>query len=105
MYAAHQLAQFASRCPVRFSCWPWAASARRNALARSLAELNEDLVSMRPEAGCHFYGSGVLRTDDLLPNTSYPAYAPIAIGGPTDVGTNPSTPLFAQRSESRPNFF
>ena len=36
MYAAYQSGQFASRCPVRFSCSPWAASARRSALARSL---------------------------------------------------------------------
>src|SRR6185369_17143732 len=38
MYAAYQSGQFSSRCPVRFSCCPWAASARRNALARSVAE-------------------------------------------------------------------
>src|SRR5260221_1113819 len=36
MYSAYQSGQFASRCPVRFSCCPWAASARRSALARSL---------------------------------------------------------------------
>src|SRR6202521_2272869 len=38
MYAAYQSGQFASRCPVRFSCSPWAASARRSALAKSFAE-------------------------------------------------------------------
>src|SRR5437879_7536439 len=38
MYAAYQSGQFSSRCPMRFSCCPWAASARRNALARSFAE-------------------------------------------------------------------
>jgi hypothetical protein len=38
MYVAYQSAQFASRCPVRFSCSRWAASARRSALARSLGE-------------------------------------------------------------------
>ena len=49
MYSAYQSGQFASRCPVRFSCSPWAASARRSALARSLAELNEVAAeSMRP---------------------------------------------------------
>src|ERR1700676_1877046 len=41
MYAAYQSGQFASRCPMRFSCSPWAASARRNALARSLSEPKE----------------------------------------------------------------
>src|SRR6185369_2135775 len=40
MYAAYQSGQFSSRCPVRFSCSPWATSARRNAVARSLAEAN-----------------------------------------------------------------
>src|SRR6185503_12629927 len=39
MYAAYQLGQSASRSPVRFSCSPCAASARRSALARSLTEL------------------------------------------------------------------
>jgi hypothetical protein len=49
IYSAYQSGQFASRCPVRFSCSPWAASARRSALARSLAELNEVAAeSMRP---------------------------------------------------------
>ena len=41
IYSAYQSAQFSSRCPRRFSCSPWAASARRNALARSVAEANE----------------------------------------------------------------
>ena len=41
MYAAYQSGQFSSRTPVRFSCSPWAFSARRNALARSLVEPNE----------------------------------------------------------------
>ena len=40
MYLAYQSGQFASLSPVRFSCSPCAASARRSALARSLAELN-----------------------------------------------------------------
>ena len=35
MYAAYQSGQSASSSPVRFSCSPWAASARRSALARS----------------------------------------------------------------------
>ena len=49
MYAAYQSGQFASRCPVRFSCSPWAASARRSALARSLADANVvSAASIRP---------------------------------------------------------
>ena len=49
MYAAYQSGQFASACPMRFSCWPWAASARRSALARSFAEVNAvSAESMRP---------------------------------------------------------
>jgi hypothetical protein len=36
MYAAYQSGQFSSRCPpVRFSCSPCAAEARRSAFARS----------------------------------------------------------------------
>ena len=51
MYAAYQSDQFASRCPVRFSCSPWAASARRSALARSFVDAKVVAVaSMRP--GC-----------------------------------------------------
>jgi hypothetical protein len=38
MYAAYQSGQFASRCPVRFSCSAWAASARRSALVRSAVD-------------------------------------------------------------------
>ena len=38
MYAAYQSGQFSSRSPVRFSCSPWAADARRIALARSAAD-------------------------------------------------------------------
>src|SRR5215469_8257925 len=37
MYAAYQSGQFPS-CPLRFSCSPWAAAARRIALARSFAD-------------------------------------------------------------------
>ena len=40
IYSAYQSGQFSSRWPVRFSCWPWAASARLSALARSFAEAN-----------------------------------------------------------------
>jgi hypothetical protein len=40
MYSAHQLVQSASRLPVRFSCSPCAASARRSALASSVGEVN-----------------------------------------------------------------
>src|SRR5271166_5883282 len=38
MYLAYQSGQFASRWPVRFSCSPWAASARRSAFARSFTD-------------------------------------------------------------------
>ena len=49
MYAAYQSGQFASRCPVRSSCSPWAASARRSALARSFADAKVIVAgSMRP---------------------------------------------------------
>ena len=40
MYAAYQSGQSASRWPVRFSCSPCAASARRSALARSAVDAN-----------------------------------------------------------------
>jgi hypothetical protein len=49
MYSAYQSGQFGSALPMRFSCLPWATSARRSALARSLAESNEVAArSMRP---------------------------------------------------------
>ena len=35
MYAAYQSGQFSSALPMRFSCSPWAAAARRSACARS----------------------------------------------------------------------
>ena len=38
MYSAYQSDQLASRCPVRFSCSPCAASARRRAFAKSAAD-------------------------------------------------------------------
>ena len=41
MYSAYQSGQFGSSAPIRFSCWPWAAAARRSAPARSLEELYE----------------------------------------------------------------
>src|SRR6266849_7135581 len=40
MYSAYQLGQSASRWPVRFSCSPCAASARRSAPASSVDEVN-----------------------------------------------------------------
>src|SRR5262249_11067448 len=40
MYAAYQSGQFTSCWPVRFSCSPCAAAARRSALASSVAEVN-----------------------------------------------------------------
>jgi hypothetical protein len=53
MYAAYHSGQFASRCPLLFSCWPWAAAARRIALARSLADAKVVVAgSMRPGARC-----------------------------------------------------
>src|SRR5262249_13290495 len=49
MYAAYHSGQFSSLCPVRFSCSPWAASARRMAFARSVADANDVAVaSTRP---------------------------------------------------------
>ena len=49
MYSAYQSAQFASRTPVRFSCSPCAAAARRIAAARSATEENAVWVaSTRP---------------------------------------------------------
>src|ERR1700685_1890435 len=41
MYLAYQLGQSGSALPMRFSCSPWAASARCMALASSWVELNE----------------------------------------------------------------
>src|SRR5512132_1083968 len=40
MYSAYQSGQPASRWPIRFSCSPCAASARRSALASSVDEVN-----------------------------------------------------------------
>ncbi len=40
MYSAYQSGQFASAAPVRFSCSPCAAAARRSASARSAADAN-----------------------------------------------------------------
>ncbi len=49
MYSAYQSGQFASRCPMRFSCSPWAAAARRRAAGQVAAEANEVLAaSIRP---------------------------------------------------------
>jgi hypothetical protein len=49
MYAAYHSGQFSSRCPMRFSCSPWAAAARRSAFSRSLVDANAVAVaSMRP---------------------------------------------------------
>src|SRR5713101_4697279 len=40
MYAAYESGQFGSRCPLRFWYSPWAASARRSALARCAVDAN-----------------------------------------------------------------
>src|SRR5215813_9491219 len=49
MYLEYQSGQFSSLCPVRCSCLPCAASARRRAFARSLAEPKEVVAeSIRP---------------------------------------------------------
>ena len=49
MYAAYQSGQFASGCPLRFSCSPCAAAARRIALAKSFADAKVVIAgSMRP---------------------------------------------------------
>src|SRR5450631_2976346 len=66
MYWAYQSGQFASASPMRFSCSPWAAAARRIASARSLAEPNEVTAgSTRP-------GSRVVTSwnSQLLPSGS-----------------------------------
>jgi len=39
-YSAYQSGQFSSASPVRFSCSPCAAAARRSALARSFADVD-----------------------------------------------------------------
>ena len=73
MYAAYQAGQSASLCPVRFSCSPCPASARRSALARSLVEPNVVAVeSMRP-------GNRVViswSTQPLPSGSLNPAYEP-----------------------------
>ena len=49
IYSAYQSGQFVSRCPVRFSYSPWAASARRSALARSAVDANAvSVAAIRP---------------------------------------------------------
>jgi oxalate decarboxylase/phosphoglucose isomerase-like protein (cupin superfamily) len=49
MYSAYQSGQFGSALPMRFSCSPWAASARRSALAKSLADAKVVVAGlMRP---------------------------------------------------------
>jgi hypothetical protein len=50
MYAAYQSGQFVSRCPLLFSCFPWAAAARRIALARSFADAKVVVVGSRDQA-------------------------------------------------------
>src|SRR5262249_31864427 len=66
MYSAYQSGQSGSAAPMRFSCSPWATSARRIALARSLAEPNDVAeASTRP-------GSRVVTSwnSQLLPSGS-----------------------------------
>ena len=49
MYSAYQSGQFSSRWPLRFSCSPCAAAARRSAIASSVEEVNVvPCVSTRP---------------------------------------------------------
>ena len=50
MYSAYQSGQFSSYSPpARFSCSPWAAAARRSALARSAVDANAvSAASIRP---------------------------------------------------------
>ena len=49
MYSAYQSGQFSSRWPLRFSCSPCAAAARRSAIASSFEEVNVvPYVSTRP---------------------------------------------------------
>ena len=48
MYSAYQSGQFASGPPVRFSCSPCAAAARRSAVASSVDEVKVVSPSTRP---------------------------------------------------------
>ena len=48
MYAAYQSGQSGSALPMRFSCSPCAASARRRAAARSPVELKRGQVGVDP---------------------------------------------------------
>ena len=66
MYSAYQSGQFGSAAPMRFSCSPWTADARRSAPARSLAE--PSVVS----AGITRPGRRVVTswTNQLLPSGS-----------------------------------
>src|SRR5580692_563708 len=66
MYSAYQSGQFGSALPMRFSCSPCAADARRSALATSLAQPNE------VEAGSTRPGSRVVTScmSQLLPSGS-----------------------------------
>src|SRR5258708_12609102 len=48
MYSAYQSGQFGSACPVRDSCCPCAAAARRSACDRSLADADVVSPATRP---------------------------------------------------------
>ncbi len=48
MYSAYQSGQFSSGWPVRFSCWPCAAAARRSACDRSYADAYVVSPATRP---------------------------------------------------------
>ena len=49
MYAAYHSGQFSSASPMRFSCSPWAAAARRSALTKSPVDANAvPVASIRP---------------------------------------------------------
>src|ERR1051325_5015488 len=99
MYVAYQSGQFSSRCPVRFSCSPWAASARRKAPARSRAEPNEVAAeSMRPgsrlviSCSSHVLPSGSL-------NVANERYVPCSGSGP---GSGPFGPKWKISPTSTP---
>jgi hypothetical protein len=86
MYAAYQSGQFASLpWPIRASYLPWAASARRNALARSFADAKVVAAeSMRPASRVvTSWNSHRCRPDHGTRQTSGSCRARIRTAGPT----------------------
>ena len=64
MYSAYQSGQFLSACPVRASCCPCAAAARRSALARSVADAKVVVIPVSDvDRAKRFYGDLGWRLD------------------------------------------